>query len=204
MLALDAERSSARIHNACACACWECWTTHIASHVQHCHSASVGPPHISNARRPYASWLDAPVVTMRRIQVWTSSPWLGPGSAPFTASFAHVGALKGARLCTRGWSVAHVRETFRPSSERMAAVRVTTRLEPVLASGMGGLAHPRSRSDPTAPDGAPRVPGGRAGAWVARWRPGAMTRSQAQLERHDLRSGRGGGGESRDRAHSAG
>ena len=134
---------------------------------------------------------------MRRSQVWTSSPWLGPGSAPFTASFAHVGALKGARLCTRGWSVAHVRETFRPSSERMAAVRVTTRLEPVLASGMGGLAHPRSRSDPTAPDGAPRVPGGRAGAWVARWRPGAMTRSQAQLERHDLRSGRGGGGESR-------
>ena len=96
-----------------------------------------------------------------------------------------------------------MRETFRPSSERMAAVRVTTRLEPVLASGMGGLAHPRSRSDPTAPDGAPRVPGGRAGAWVARWRPGAMTRSQAQLERHDLRSGRGGGGESRDRAHSA-
>ena len=110
----------------------------------------------------------------------------------------------GNQFGTRGWSVAHVRETFRPSSERMAAVRVTTRLEPVLASGMGGLAHPRSRSDPTAPDGAPRVPGGRAGAWVARWRPGAMTRSQAQLERHDLRSGRGGGGESRDRAHSAG
>ena len=53
-----------------------------------------------------------------------------------------------------------MRETFRPSSERMAAARVTTRLEPVLASGMGGLAHPRSRSDPTAPDGAPRVPGG--------------------------------------------
>ena len=44
MLALDAERSSARIHNACACACWECWTTHTASHVQHCHSAPTLTP----------------------------------------------------------------------------------------------------------------------------------------------------------------